>query len=349
MQSFKEDYSKYTVSDFMMNDDFKQWVKSSDNEVNDYWKRVQENFPEKAADIKIAVKLIKLLSIQQEAKHDTAKAKIWQEIEKKINEVPQDTNVRTLGVWKSFRRIAAILVPILLIGGAWLYWGFLKPVKITTAYGEVKTVILPDQSVVKMNGNSSVRYAGNWGKDAPREIWLEGEAFFEVQHINKNDKKVSQYERFIVHSGPVNVEVLGTSFNIRNRRGRTDVVLAKGKIKVDLDQKSNAAVYLKPADKFVYDQQLNLIRRSVTNTDVATSWKTGKLQLTDATVNEVINYIEDNYGYQIHLSNQNMGKKQLEGVIFLDNLDDMLFALSTMLNVEVIKDGKKIELRERPQ
>ena len=44
-----------------------------------------------------------------------------------------------------------------------------------------------------------------------------------------------------------------------------------------------------------------------------------------------------------------MGKKQLEGVIFLDNLDDMLFALSTMLNVEVIKDGKKIELRERPQ
>jgi ferric-dicitrate binding protein FerR (iron transport regulator) len=50
-----------------------------------------------------------------------------------------------------------------------------------TAFGKQKEIILPDQSVVILNGNSSIRYAAAWNSEKAREVWLEGEAYFAVQ------------------------------------------------------------------------------------------------------------------------------------------------------------------------
>ena len=114
-----------------------------------------------------------------------------------------------------------MLIPLLLIG-ALIFWRLKAPGRYTvnTDYGKISRLVVPDSSVVVLNANSTIKYEKKWDKNAPRELWLNGEAFFDVKHLD-NDHKIENYERFIVHTNNTTVEVLGTSFDIRERRGRT--------------------------------------------------------------------------------------------------------------------------------
>lgn len=68
---------------------------------------------------------------------------------------------------------------------------------------------LPDHSKVWLNPGSRVSYTHNYGNKI-REITLEGEAFFDVR---RNTAKP-----FIIHTGKMTTEVLGTSFNVQAKK-----------------------------------------------------------------------------------------------------------------------------------
>lgn len=86
---------------------------------------------------------------------------------------------------------------------------------------EKKEISLPDGSIINMNKGSEISYKENdWENN--RSIDLKGEAFFEVEKGNK----------FSVKVGAIVVEVLGTSFNIKEESLKTVVVCYTGKVKV---------------------------------------------------------------------------------------------------------------------
>src|SRR5690606_15777064 len=95
----------------------------------------------------------------------------------------------------------------------------------TTGYGETRKINLPDGSLVVLNANSELKYESNWQQAPMREVWLQGEAFFEVV-------KTTEEKQFIVHTGSLDVEVLGTQFNVHNRHQKVQVVLSSGKVKL---------------------------------------------------------------------------------------------------------------------
>src|ERR1700727_3570645 len=84
--------------------------------------------------------------------------------------------------------------------------------EIRTGYGEIKNILLPDSSVVILNANSSMRIPQQWTESGGRQVWLEGEAYFQVQ------KKPSTAQKFVVHTRQGDVEVLGPGFTAN--RGR---------------------------------------------------------------------------------------------------------------------------------
>src|SRR5260221_14778950 len=111
---------------------------------------------------------------------------------------------------------AAVAFVIASTGALWLFSN--QGINIvTTAYNEVTTITLPDHSMVALNGNSTLRYQKQFGDHFPREVWITGEAYFNVSHINKDPAKEEARDRFIVHTENVNIEVLGTSFTLKNR------------------------------------------------------------------------------------------------------------------------------------
>ena len=80
------------------------------------------------------------------------------------------------------------------------------------------------------------------------------------------------------------------------------------------------------------------------NTDpvVETSWIDKKFILHDATVQTIIEYLEDNYGYKVVLKDTAIGNKKMEGTLLLDNLPDVLFVLSTSLDIKIYKEDSTL-------
>jgi ferric-dicitrate binding protein FerR (iron transport regulator) len=110
-----------------------------------------------------------------------------------------------------------------------------------TPYGAQSKVVLPDKSVVWINAGSSLKYNKSFNK-INREVYLEGEAYFEVSH--------DSLKPFIVKSDALDVKVLGTRFNVKAYENdqTVDVCLISGKVDVHFNEEASALpnVIMKP-------------------------------------------------------------------------------------------------------
>ena len=134
-----------------------------------------------------------------------------------------NTKVIQLNPFKKFLRVAAALV--ILLTGTYFYVNSLDAT-VTTQYAENKEIVLPDNSEVILNADSKVTYSKDkW--DDNRNITLEGEAFF----------KVAKGKRFTVATDAGEVVVLGTQFNVENRKGFFEVTCFEGLVSVSFNGK----------------------------------------------------------------------------------------------------------------
>jgi transmembrane sensor len=110
------------------------------------------------------------------------------------------------------------------------------------AYGERKDIQLPDGSVVTLNAGSNIRMNDKYGTNT-REIYLEGEAFFEVKH--------DTIHPFIVHTQTMDVKALGTAFNVKAYpdEALSATTLIKGLVEVTLKEDHDLKMLLYPNQK----------------------------------------------------------------------------------------------------
>jgi transmembrane sensor len=201
--------------------------------------------------------------------------------------------------------------------------------EVRTNYGERLTVTLPDQSSVVLNGNSKLTYAENWSQSTDREVWIEGEGFFAVQHT-KNDQK------FIVHTREgLDVEVLGTKFNVKSREHGSEVLLTEGKVKLNVGQQNDNAVYLEPGELATVKE--NKLSKRVVEDKQYTSWVRSKLFFDEMTLEELAQILHDTYGLHVSFANEELKSRQLSGEISSATADDILFAIAETFNIQVVR------------
>jgi len=191
-----------------------------------------------------------------------------------------DKNYFSKDKMKSWMRVAylyayrhsAVLISILMLAFAFYLYRIHSIIEIRTDFGIVKTVILPDGSNVILNENSRLKYAYSW-KKTPREVWLEGEAFFQV-------KRKKDHTRFKVYlSGNKTIEVLGTEFNVSDRVQKSSVFLKSGKIMLHLMNQSHLEnIALKPGQLFELENNSSKISipKKVSNPEKYYSWTQSK-------------------------------------------------------------------------
>lgn len=234
-------------------------------------------------------------------------------------------------------KVAASLLILIGVAAAWyavptaqqaVYVADLQ-VEIQTKYGERRTVVLPDESSVVLNGNSKLRYSNNWSPDKPREVWIDGEGFFAVQHTKNHQK-------FIVHTREgLNVEVLGTKFNVKTREHGSEVLLTEGKVKLNVEDKVAAAVYLNPGELATMKEN-KLSKKTVK--DVAyTSWLNSKMVFDKMPLGDLAQILRDTYGLKVEFEDEELRKRQLSGEISSATTEDILFAIAETFNIEVTK------------
>ncbi|WPP50422.1 FecR family protein [Catalinimonas niigatensis] len=203
-----------------------------------------------------------------------------------------------------------------------------------TAYGEVKSIQLPDGSDVVLNANSKLWYA----QDNPREIWFEGEAFFEVIHTEDDAP-------FSVRTADLVVNVLGTAFNVNTRRSKTDVVLSTGKVRLELQKEAQQpSLMMQPGDKVTYASTEKALEKKVVNPAAFTSWTSGTIMFDHTRLGEIFQLMEDNYGVEMVVADSSWLNKEFTGEVVQD-LDVMVTLLEKTFDFTLTKQDNKIYLK----
>lgn len=250
-----------------------------------------------------------------------------------------ETPIRQLTWWHQPMRWAAVLVGALLMATAAFYGYqqlYLKDLIHQTAFGKMATFTLPDSSVITLNGNSHLRYAPRWADNQTREVWLDGEGFFRVTHQRN-------HERFVVHlPNKLNIEVLGTQFNVMARENRAKVVLNNGKIRLDVGEQAKDKLVMRPGDLFYADVKAKVYYRKRVDAAAQSAWQTGKLTFDGTTLQEVAQMLEDTYGVTVVIGDPDLRQQTLSGTIPNQSMQTILNGLSTLFDLHITQHANRI-------
>jgi len=249
-----------------------------------------------------------------------------------VNMKASDWYLKWLGIHRKWWGIAAAIV--LVMGGAFFGKDRILYKTYATHFGETMTLVLDDASQVVLNANSRltvprwVAYAGD------REVWMTGEAFFNVS-------KKSDGQKFVVHTNNLSVEVLGTRFNVTDRRDATKVVLQEGKVKVMANDHKGESAMLENTGDYAEVQKQNpeVITRRV-DESLYTTWQEKRLKFHETPLPEVIQTIEDYYGITIRNSDTTLYDRIYTGTLPNNNLDIILQALTNVYGSEFLKENQ---------
>lgn len=248
---------------------------------------------------------------------------------------------RVLPLWsKRALRVAAVVLP-LLVSMYWVWWGYFKatePITITTEYAQVKRIMLPDGSVVTLNGNSSLSYQADWSAFATREVWLRGEGFFEVTHQQNHQK-------FLVHTRHSHtVEVLGTEFNVSARSQNTHVALKSGKIKLTVQQKDEArSLIMKPGQEVAIDSSSRRVQMNTVKTENVAVWREKKLVFNGTQLSEIAQMLKETYDIEVNVKDQRVMQERITGTIPSGNIQELLTALSSVLHLRYTQENNQVK------
>lgn len=285
------DYQHFSVIDFATDDDFILWVLSPDETSQAFWRQWLDEHPAQKPVVHQARRLILSIKPGDISWSDERRQIIKSRILKRIVEDPGSADKKSQGL-RIWGRVAAVLGFLMLALVAWVVWKS-KSAHYKTDFGITQEVRLPDGSLVILGPNSTLSYKNVLWSDI-RKARLSGEAFFQIV------KKENQ-SRFIVESGKVITEVLGTEFNIRARRDTTQVVLTSGSIRLHPEdmKTEDTSIMLSPGDLIEYDRT-NVIRKEQVDTEQYAGLRHHMLILKQTPLRDVAKQVYDLYGFSMH-------------------------------------------------
>jgi len=239
---------------------------------------------------------------------------------------------------------AAVLLFGLLIPAAYF---FMKPkpkteqvsiqyMEETTQRGEIKTIILPDQTKVTLNVDSRLSYPAVFADDE-RPVTLQGEAIFEV---------TSDSERpFTVTTDDMTVTVLGTVFNVKAYQDDLEalVLVASGKVEVGL---KDGNILLGKDNQVRIDRATGNFEKLTIDAERFLSWADGKLYLYRTPIQEVVNMLNRSCPHMVFELAEGKYSGLISGKIDTKKLETMLDPIIKSIGLQYKKTGNKIILYE---
>ena len=164
---------------------------------------------------------------------------------------------------------------------------------------------LPDGTVVWINSESSLRFPETFAREC-REVYLKGEAYFEV----KKDKD----KPFHVYTELGDVRVLGTSFNVSAYPGNKSwqTTLVEGAVMIVRGQEK---VLMKPNEQYEIDERTGVGVLKRVSPELYTSWRDGKFYFKAYTFEELVERLERWYDFKMFYMNENIKSRRFSGVV----------------------------------
>jgi ferric-dicitrate binding protein FerR (iron transport regulator) len=252
-------------------------------------------------------------------------------------------------VLPTLTKIAALFLIAALVGLFFIDRFYVPPVEsnepvlneISMEKGHRGGVTLSDGTKVFINSDSKI-IIPNIFKSDKREVYLEGEAYFDVA---KNPNKP-----FLIRTKGAVVEVLGTSFAVRNYPGDKIIqtVVSEGTVSFSSEDKKNRKSVILTAG--------NLGRLNLENNEIKTehvddvgfylSWKDGYLKFKDESMKEVAKQLERKYDIEVVFDSKEIAEMNLTAELRSRSLARVLETISMSLKIEytLLQDRVSFEL-----
>jgi transmembrane sensor len=204
---------------------------------------------------------------------------------------------------------------------------------LTTPRGGTYQLNLPDGTKVWLNSASSLHYPSSFSGNF-REVKLKGEAYFEVS----SNKKMP----FLVKVNDVQVEVLGTRFNVNayNDSQLIKTSLVEGSVKV---AKNKQFKILKPGQEAVIDQAVQNIKVHQSDIEEAIAWKNGLFYFSGDNIQEIMMQISRWYDVEV-VFDGNVSQRSFEGKISRYAQLSEVMEILKLSNIKFSIEGKKITI-----
>ena len=240
-------------------------------------------------------------------------------------------------------RVAAVFIGLILLTGiVYLFYVRSAIFTYTTAYGTTKRLLLPDQSKVILNGNSSIQYEKWWDEKSPRKVWITGEGYFSVTHKANNQKFI------VITPDGYNIEVLGTEFNVTIRKSKSRVVLNSGKVRLSMSNIwKEKSMEMKPGELVEFKKNTSKILRKSINPALYSSWKDQKLEFDNAPLAELVSILEETYGFDVRVSDEELLNEKIWGSIPTTDVNIFLAVLSKSFHLDVERNDNRITIKRK--
>lgn len=331
-------YAAYTLEDYLEDPMFRAWVFRQESQQAPYWATVFSRYPEQEPIARQA----RVVLLEMEAFYRPAALReqpVDEAFVERLKERVKDSRQgQSAVVHRSvkIKRLAIAATIVLLLGMfSWLWFQDANQGMevVRTDYADWKTLVLPDGSVVRLNANSEMRYHPNWEAGKNREVWLRGEAFFEVT-------KDSLGAKFTVFTEDLAVEVLGTAFNVHSRGEATEVFLEEGSVRLDLGDDEKL---LEPGDFISYSAKSKAVKTLKKASEEAhSSWKDGSLIIRDKPVAEIVQKIEEIFGYEVTVKNKALLQEHKTVGIPMDRIEEAIPILESIFGTEISLEDQQL-------
>lgn len=221
---------------------------------------------------------------------------------------------------------------------------YLDPIstkQLTAANGQMVNYTLADGTKVWLNGGSKITYPDRF-RGSLREITLEGEAFLDVAH--------HAGKAFIVHTGGVKTQVLGTSFNVKaypeDAFVKVDVVTGKVGVMPEANKAHPAqTVFLTPAEEVVINKaDHSVLKNSKVDVGVLTEWKDGGLVFKNMALPEVLNALQHRYNIKIK-ADANLAKCTISANFTNVSLQNIMVIISKLVKGKITQGDGEYRLK----
>lgn len=249
--------------------------------------------------------------------------------------------------WFSRRRLVVCSL-VLLVGFCglllWFTGGDAVPdrIEIVSERGMRKQIVLPDGTKVWLNADSRLSYEGLMEGVGPRNVWLEGEAYFDVRR--------NRHRPFIITTDKISIRVLGTTFNVKAYpdERETEATLISGEIELSVNDRPKEKILLQPNEKVAVvdhpqadaprgsgeEKRITLTIGNLSKVQLndqeyirETLWMDNKLVVKNETMEEILPKLERWYNVDITLKDPRIRAYRYTATITEEDIHDVLEAM----------------------
>jgi ferric-dicitrate binding protein FerR (iron transport regulator) len=235
-----------------------------------------------------------------------------------------------------FLRYAAAIILVIFLFVSILPFSYIFNKQISTDFGEIKQVSLPDGSELTLYSNSKITWNGLNFK-SQRVVYLDGEANFDIQH----NQEATKFK--VKTKNEVTVIVYGTEFRFFTRERGSKVELNKGVIKLHYKEgKSKKTIAMNPGESISLNKENRLTERSTFNPSRNIELKKHRFVFDNTPLSELKNLISENFGLGIIIPDKEIEKLTLTGTYTGNSLNELINSLSAVTGLNFYKHHGRI-------